>query len=52
MIGPFINNIVYFQYPYFDKVEDLQKLSFDEYKEMIQNVDFSHFVITHIKNKE
>ena len=52
MIGPFINNIVYYQYPYLDKVEDVQRLTFEDYQEMIHSIDFSHYSILHIKNKE
>ena len=52
MISPFINNIVYYHYPYLDKVEDVDKLTFDNYKGMIHSIDFSHYVITQIKNKE
>lgn len=51
MIFPFIDNIVYFDYPYLDSVEDVYKLNFSDYKKYINDLDFSNYVILDIKNK-
>ncbi len=51
MIIPFINNIIYFDYPYLDVVDDVSKLSFKEYKETINKIDFSNYSILTINPK-
>lgn len=51
MIFPFIDNIVYFNYPYLDNVDDVYKLSFSEYKKYINDLDFSNYIIINIENK-
>ena len=43
MIFPFINNIVYYHYPYLDTVEDIEKLSYEQYTHMIHQLDLSHY---------
>ena len=43
MIMPFINNVVYFHYPYMDCIEDIEKLNYSDYVDMIHSLDFSHF---------
>ena len=50
VVGPLIGNIVDFNYPYPDTVEDIQKLNFEEYKNMIFSLDFSNYTITTIDN--
>ncbi|MBR3210733.1 MAG: insulinase family protein [Bacilli bacterium] len=44
-ILPFINNIIYYDYPYLDQVEDVENLNYDQYSKMIHNLDFSHYSI-------
>ena len=51
-IMPFINNIVEFNYPYPDTVEDINSFSFDDFVEMIKSLDFSNNTVTVIKNKD
>ncbi len=43
VIMPFINNVVYFHYPYMDKIEDIEKLTYSDYVDMIHSLDFSRF---------
>lgn len=50
VVGPLIGNIIDFDYPYPDTVEDIQKLNFEEYKNMISSLDFSNYTITTIDN--
>ena len=45
MIFPFINNIIYYHYPYLDTVEDVENLSYEDYTRMIHDLDFSHYSI-------
>ncbi len=52
MIMPFIDNVVYYHYPYLDEVEDVQRLNYDDYQRMIQELDFSNYTITTIKDKK
>ena len=47
-IIPFVNNIVDFNYPYVDTVEDIEAFNFEEFKDMIKELDFSHYAINTI----
>lgn len=51
-IMPFVNNIVQFDYPYPDKVSDIEAFSFDDFVKTMKDLDFSHSTVTIIKNKE
>lgn len=51
MIFPFIDNVVYYNYPFLDNVDDVYKLNFKEYKEIVSSLDFSNYTILNIKNK-
>ena len=44
-INPFIDNILTFGYYDYDKLSDVENLSFTEYKEMINKLDFSNYTI-------
>ena len=50
MIFPFIDNIIYFDYPYLDDVHDVYKLNYEEYKKYISELDFSNYAILDIIN--
>ena len=43
MINPFIYNLVNLNYPYLDKVDDLYRLSYDDYVSTIKKLDFSNY---------
>lgn len=43
--NPFIDNILTFGYYDYDKLSDIEDLSFNEYKEMINKLDFSNYTI-------
>lgn len=45
MIMPFINNVLYFQYPYLDTIEDVKRLNYKQYTKMIHDLDFSNYSI-------
>ena len=47
-IIPFVNNIVDFDYPYVDTVEDIEAFDFDEFITMIKELDFSNYSINTI----
>lgn len=52
MIMPFVDNLVNFNYPYLDTIEDLEKMTFKKFKDAIESLDFSNYTIIHIKEKE
>ena len=52
VIAPFIDNLMYFDYPYLDSVAYLDTLSIQEYQEMIGKLDFSNFVKTEVIDKD
>ena len=47
-IMPFVENIVEFNYPYMDTVDDVKAYNYDEYVKMIKDLDFSHYSINTI----
>lgn len=52
MILPFINNVIEFDYPYVDKVEDIERTNINTFKEAIKKIDFSNYIVTIIKEKK
>lgn len=52
VIDPFIDNLMYFDYPHLDSVAYLDILSIQEYQEMIGKLDFSNFVKTEVIDKD
>lgn len=48
MILPFVENIITYDYPYLDSVQDIKKLNYHDFKNTIQNIDFSNYVIIYI----
>lgn len=50
-IMPFVDNIVSFDYPYLDKVKDIEDLTYDDFVEMIKSLDFSENVVVTIEDK-
>ena len=51
-IIPFVNNIVLFNYPYPDRISDVEAFDFKDFKEKIKSLDFSNYTITLIKNRK
>lgn len=51
-IMPFVSNIVEFNYPYPDKVSDIERFSYEDFVKTIKSLDFSNSTVTIIKNKE
>ena len=52
MIMPFVENVITYHYPYLDSVQDIEHLNFEEFTSMIRRLDFSHYTIVTIKEKE
>lgn len=50
VIAPLIENIVEFNYPHPDTVEDIENFSFEEFQKIISTLDFSNYTVTSIKN--
>ena len=51
IIGPFIENVVSYNYPFLDTIDDVLKTNYDDYVKYIKNIDFSNYTITIIKDK-
>ena len=49
-ISPLIGNIVYYDYPYLDEISDTDRLTFDTFKKVIKNIDFSNYTVGIIKD--
>jgi len=49
---PFIDNIIKYGYDDIDTISDMEEQAFDEYKNMIESLDFSNFVIAKMIRKE
>ena len=49
MIDPLIENIIIINYPYLDDINDINKLTFKEYKKTISNLNFSTYSISVLK---
>ena len=52
MIMPFVDNVVLFKYPYLDEVKDVEAMNYKDYVDTIRSLDFSHYSIVTIKEKE
>lgn len=52
VVAPLIGNIIDFDYPYLDTIEDIETQNFEEFKEMISALDFSNYTITTIHNSK
>ncbi len=52
VVMPFIDNIIEYDYPYMDKIEDIKEFNFEEYIEYIKRLDFSNETFITIKNKD
>lgn len=51
MIGPFIDNVVDFNYEEIDKIEDIENFTLEDFKNTINKLDFSNYCITRIVKK-
>lgn len=45
-INPFVNNILVYNYDKMDTTEDIETLTFEKYKNVIEGLDFSHYAIS------
>ena len=45
-INPFVNNILVYNYDKMDTTEDIESLTFEKYKNVIEGLDFSHYAIS------
>jgi predicted Zn-dependent peptidase len=52
IFNAFLDNILTFNYYENDKVEDIENMTFNDYQKVINNLDFSNYVITYLKKKE
>lgn len=52
MIGPFIENVINFNYPHFDTVDQINSYSFEHFEKMIKELEFSNYVITKLEKND
>lgn len=52
IIDPFIENVISFDYPYIDSVQDVDRRSFDRMKELIGRLDFSYYCVSKLISEE
>ena len=52
MIMPFVDNVILFHYPYLDEIKDIEKMNFKDFIKTIKSLDFSHYTVVTIKEKE
>ena len=50
MINPFITNVIIYDYPYIDTVEDVYNLTYEKYVDTIKSLDFSNYTDISIIN--
>lgn len=50
MIEPFITNVIIYDYPYLDTIDDVYNLTYDKYVSTIKSLDFNNFVDISIIN--
>lgn len=50
-VSPFINNILTFNCDHMDSIEDIENITFDKYKETINNLDFSNYSIIKVEKE-
>jgi len=51
-IIPFIDNVISFDYPFMDTVDDVNNFSFEEFINVIKNINFSNYSIIKIENEK
>ena len=49
---PFIDNVLYYDYPYLDKISDVENMNYNSFVNNIKKLDFSNYTVTKIVNKE
>ena len=52
MLIPFISNVLEFDYPYMDKISDIENMTYEGFVSAIKKLDFSNYNITIITNKK
>lgn len=52
MIFPFLDNVINYNYPYLDKIEDIKRLNYNDYVKYIKELDLSNYTISIIKDKK
>ena len=50
VIFPFIDNVVYFNYPYMDTLDDFKEFTYNNYVDYISKLDFNNYISITIRN--
>lgn len=51
LVEPFIHNLIFFNYEELDKVSDIESMTFKEFKDTINNLDYNNYSITELRKK-
>ena len=51
-IGPFISNVLEYNYYYMDTIKDIENQNFKDYQKIINELDFSNYCITKMVKKD
>lgn len=51
IINPLLENIIEYNYPHLDTVNDVDNLKFEEFIKIIKDLDFSNYTISYMKRK-
>ena len=49
---PFIDNVLYYNYPYMDKISDIENMTYKEFVKSMKDLDFTNYSITEIVDKK
>ena len=49
---PFVDNVLYYDYPYMDKISDIENMNYNEFVKSMKELDFSNYTITRVVNKK
>ncbi len=49
---PFIDNVLYYDYPYMDKISDIENMTYKEFVKSMKDLDFTNYSITEIVDKK
>lgn len=49
---PFIDNVLYYDYPHMDKVSDIENMKYKNFVNSMKSLNFNNYTITKIVNKE
>ena len=49
---PFVDNVLYYDYPYMDKISDIENMKYDKFVDYMKDLNFNNYTITKIVNEK